>query len=451
VIARQLLKFQLPSPYHKIPSGRGFNVKPYLELLRLVKELGNISKTEVAIFLVQMTNYNKFDTIVSKIKRFRKEISKHKGNRKAFINDVFEREIINIYREDIKADDLRTRESGDTSLAKFLKTKKQNHVDYADAFIRYLRATKFITFEKKTFRMIIAPSRISDVNYLLKTVDREAGLYKTEADFKKYLFNPETLKLLSDDRRYIEWLLKTLSIKYDKKETIESLKNLLERTEEILISRAIRETEDALKNYKEFDDILEVFLKIQKMEVPDPPLYLEWNVWRAMVMMNYANQVKGNFTLDLDGVPLNTALGNMPDIEVEYNGFKIIVEVTMSSGNRQYEMEGEPVARHFGKIQNSSEVPVYCLFIAPKISEGALAHFYNLNQMNTKAYGGKTRIIPMSLGQFVTFITTAKDKGFNNPLTLKNFFESLIEQNFNVEDESKWFQHIHDTVPDWIS
>lgn len=61
VIARQLFKFQLPSPYHKVPTNRGFNVKPYLELLRLVKELGNISKTEIAIFFVQMTHYNKFD------------------------------------------------------------------------------------------------------------------------------------------------------------------------------------------------------------------------------------------------------------------------------------------------------------------------------------------------------------------------------------------------------
>ena len=54
VIARQLFKFQLPSPFHKIPSDRGFNIKPYLELLRLVKELGNISKMEIAIFFMQM-------------------------------------------------------------------------------------------------------------------------------------------------------------------------------------------------------------------------------------------------------------------------------------------------------------------------------------------------------------------------------------------------------------
>lgn len=449
VIARQLFKFQLPSPYHQIPPDRNFNVKPYLELLRLVAELGNISKTEVAIFFVQMTNFNKFDEIVRSIIRFRKAISKYKGNRKVFINNVFTREIEKIYSTEIEANDLKTRESDSITFDKFIRTKRSNHIDYADAFIRYLRATQLITFDKKTFRMIVAPSRKPDVEHILRNVDREAKIFRTEGDYKRYLFNPDTVQLLADDRGYVEWQLKNLTVKFDEKLDTESLKDLLEITEARLISEAIRETEIALKHYREFDDILDVFLKIQKMEVPDPPLYLEWNVWRAMVMLNYAKLVKGNFTLDLDGVPLNTALGNMPDIEVDYDGFKIIVEVTMSSGNRQYEMEGEPVARHFGKVQNNSSVPVYCLFVAPKISEGALAHFYNLNRINTRAYGGMTRIIPMNLSQFVTFITTAKEKGFDNAQNLKAYFDSIIELNFRTDDEAQWYQRINATVPAW--
>jgi hypothetical protein len=450
-IARQLFKFQLPSQYHKVPVDRGFNVKPYLELLRLVKELGNISKTEIAIFFVQMTHYSKFDSVVTAIKKFRSEKSKYKGNRKAFTDDVFTNEILKIYSEEIKGNDLKTRESGDTSLKNFVKTKKRNHNDYADAFIRYLRATQYITFEKRTFRMIVAPSRVAEVDYILKVVDRKAQAYKTEAEYKKYLFDPETLTLLTDDRTYLEKHLAKLSVKFAATSSIEFLKDLLETTEEKLISTAIKQTEVALKNYKEFDDILDVFGKIQKKEVPDPPLYLEWNIWRSMVMINYAKKVQGNFALDLDGVPLNTALGNMPDIEIEYDGFKMILEVTMSSGNKQYEMEGEPVARHFGNLQRKSDVPVYCLFVAPKISEGALAHFFNLNRMNTKAYGGKTRIVPMNLSQFMTFITIAKDKSFNNSKVLKSYLDSVIQKNLSLDDESIWYQQIHDSIPVWVS
>lgn len=450
-IAKQLFKFQLPSPYHKIPTDRGFGVRPYLELLRLTKELGNLSKTEIAIFFVQMTHHSKFDSVVTVIKKFREDAKKNKGNRKAFIEERFTKEILKIYAADIKANNLKTRESGDESLANFIKTKRSNHIDYADAFIRYLRATQLITFDKKTFRMIVAPSRVAEVDYILKNVDRNAFPYKTEAEYKRYLFSPTSLLLLTDDRKYLERQLSKLAVKFDVKASIDSLKNLLEATERKMISAAIQQTEVSLKNYKEFDDVIDVFEKITKKEVPDPPLYLEWNIWRALVMMNYAKEVKGNFAIDLDGVPLNTALGNMPDIEVEYDGFKVIVEVTMSSGNKQYEMEGEPVARHFGKIQNNSAVPVYCLFVAPKISEGALAHFFNLNRFNTKAYGGKTRIVPMSLSQFIAFVTIAKDKRFNHSKILKTYLDSMIKNNQSVDDETIWSQQIHDSIPVWVS
>lgn len=451
VIAKQLFKFQLPSPYHKIPIDRGFNVRPYLELLRLVKMLGNISKTEIAIFFVQLTYYNKFNAVVAKIKKFRKDASKNKGNRKAFIERTFNKEILKVYAEDIKANDLKTRESGDTSLKKFIKTKRGNHIDYADAFIRYLRATQLISFDRKTFRVIIAPSKIKEVDYILNTVDRKALLFKKEQDFKNYLFSSSTLTLLTDNKGYLQRQLDAIKVKYTAKNTIDELKDLLENGEKKKISENIQQAEVALKDYREFDDILDVFLKIQKKEVPDPPLYLEWNIWRAMVMINYAKAVKGNFIIDLDGVPLTTALGNMPDIEIEYNDFKVIVEVTMSSGNKQYEMEGEPVARHFGKVQKNSDVPVYCLFIAPKISEGALAHFFNLNRLNTSAYGGKTRIVPMSLEQFLYFITVAKNKGFNNASILKCYLDSIIHNNQSIEDEVQWYEEIVATIPAWVS
>ena len=451
VIAKQLFKFQLPSPYHKIPEDRGFNVRPYLELLRLVKELGNISKMEVAIFFVQMTHYNKFSSVVDSIKKFRIDASKYKGNRKTFIEERFTKEILKVYAQEIKANNLKTRESDDITITKFVQTKKSNHIDNADAFIRYLRATQFISFEKKTYRMIIAPSRVAEVEYILKNVDRNARPSITEAQYKKYLFDPESLLVLTDDRKYLEKQLAKLSVKFASGVNIETLKDLLETTEKKMITAIIEKAEVALKNYKEFDDIIDVFGKIQNKEVPDQPLYLEWNIWRAMVMINFAKQVKGNFTLDLDGIPLNTALGNMPDIEAEYDGFKMILEVTMSSGNKQYEMEGEPVARHFGNLQRSSDIPVYCLFVAPKISEGALAHFFNLNRMNTKAYGGRTRIVPMSVSQFISFITIARDKSFNNSNVLKSYLDTVIGKNLTLDDESIWYQQIHESIPVWVS
>lgn len=62
VFTRQVLKFQLPSPYHTDSEGRFF-VKPYLEFLRMVYELGSMSKNEVAIFYLQLTHLRDYERI----------------------------------------------------------------------------------------------------------------------------------------------------------------------------------------------------------------------------------------------------------------------------------------------------------------------------------------------------------------------------------------------------
>lgn len=446
-ITKQLLKFQLPSPYHKTPNL--FFVKPYLELLRLIKESESLSKIEIALFFTQLTHFQKFDEIIQMIKTFRTNILTFKGNRKVYIEQCFKEQVLKIYQDDIENLNIKTRESLDISIHKFIKTKRNNLIDYADAFLRYIRATQLVTFDK-SFRAIISPSKVEDVDFILSNISREPTLFESELLFKQYLFSKDSLKLLTDQRDLIIQKLSKFNIQVSEQENLETLKSILEENETRLKQNVIFETTKSLKNYKELDDILDIFQKISTRDVPDPPLYLEWNVWRALVMLNYAQEITGNFTIDLDGIPLCTARGNMPDIELEYDDFKMIVEVTTSTGNKQYEMEGEPVPRHFGNVQLKSEKPVYCLFIAPKISEGTLAHFFNLNKMNTRRYGGKTRIIPFTQKQFVEFIKIAQNKNFNNSKQLKNYFEHLLSENFKSEDEIVWFQHIEDSLKVWL-
>lgn len=449
IITKQLLKFQLPSPYHTSSSNYYF-IKPYLELLRLINTLGSLSKTEISLFFIQLRHINDFEKIVSKITTFRKESSEFKGNRKFFKQEYFKQEIIDIYSDEIKSKNIKTRESEDDSLEKFIKTKKANMNDYADAFIRYLRATELITFQKKTFRVIIANSKKDEVDFILSNIERKPAEFKNQDEFKKYLFSSNNISLLGDNRILLTQKLTKLGV-IVKNENIEILKDLLEERQSEIIKEKIEETKQELKGFKEFDDIIETFNKIIKKQVPDPPLYLEWNVWRAMVMLNFAKSVIGNFSIDLDGMPLNTALGNKPDIEIEYDNFKLIMEVTMSSGNKQYEMEGEPVARHYGKIKQVSTCDVYCIFIAPIISEGTLAHYFNLNKMNTKYYGGKTKIVPFKMTDFINFIKIGKEKTFSNPEKLKKFLDDLLDKNQKMEDEIIWLNEINKSIETWAS
>ena len=448
---RQLLKFQLPLPYHTQSRTVDFNVRLYLELLRLIKAVESLSKTEIALFFSQLTNYSKFDIIVKKILEFRENSKSYKGSRKMYVSKCFENEVLKIFENEIQSKKLKTRESSGTSLQNFIKTKSSNMKDYSDAFIRYIRATELITFQKRTFRLIISPQKIEEVYFLLENTPREALSFSSKKEFGKYLFNPFTLNLLSDDKLLLLEKIKKLGLTdTDTSLDVENLKDILDELHLSIKTRNIEEKKKELKGYRELPDILDVFEQIKKKKVPDAPLFLEWNVWRALVMLNYAKRIDGNFIMDIDGMPLNYAPGNKPDIESEFEDFGIITEVTMSRGNTQFKMESESVPRHYGKAKELLNKEMYCLFIAPKISEGTLAHYFNLNRFNTKLYGGKTKIIPLSIEQFVEFVKVGVESKFSNPELLKNWLKQQWEKNQTLDDEELWSSEINDSIVKWV-
>lgn len=87
IFLRQLLKFQLPSPYHieKDAVKGTFFIRPYLEILRLIRELEYLSFDELKVFAVQLTDYRKFDQIKKKILEFRQNKKKDKGTYKKIL------------------------------------------------------------------------------------------------------------------------------------------------------------------------------------------------------------------------------------------------------------------------------------------------------------------------------------------------------------------------------
>lgn len=449
LFTKQLLKFQLPSPYHTQSPTVNFNVRPYLELLRLINELGSISKTEIALFFLQLVNHNKFDEIKNKILSFRK---KRKSNRnvswKTYVSQEFEKQISIIFEDEITAKDFKTRESSDASFKKFLKTKEGNMKDYADAFFRYIRGTQLVTIDKN-LHLKISNLKQDSVNFLLENTDRNA-LDLNLSEYENYLFDPNQLIVLEDNSQLINSKIKEL----DKSINVESLKideakDLLNDLEIQKKAKTIEETINHLKLRSDLDDILDIFQKIKKKEVPDAPLFLEWNIWRAFAALNHTQAIEGNFIVDLDGMPLNTAPGKKPDIEINYGTFSCIVEVTMSSGETQFNMENSSVPRHFGDLVNKVKHDAYCIFIAPKVSESTKAHFFNLNRFSTKRYGGKTKIVPMSLDDFISFLQVGITHNFQDVNKLKNWLDNLISFNLESEDEEIWFEEIRSKISTW--
>ncbi len=452
VFLRQLLKFQIPSPYHK-PSTKAarFHVKPYLELLRLVRTMGTLTFDELQMFGMQLTDWRDFDVVVQKIKDFRLAKAQNKGNYKKFRNDRLTDELKSVYADRIARGETRTRESGDASLEKFLATQASNTRDYADACFRYLRATGLVAVSHVGKSLSIVPERIEDVDYILVNVSRDPCFVDDERRYAAYLGDASLPLLLTDDKpRLVTKLRKEFpQTTFDDRQNVETLKELLAEAIEQRKSATLRSQVEAIKDYKLYDDIQETFEQIKGNKLYDAPLMLEWNTWRAMTMLD-GGDIRANLKFDDYGKPAVTAQGNMADIVCDYGDFKLIVEVTTASGQRQYEMESEPVSRHLGKIKKASGKPCYCLFIAPTINEACIAHFYALHNMNISYYGGKSTIIPITLDTFQKMLErSCKSPSTPDPSKVRTFLDTSAQLAKTCQDEKQWYDAMQQKAMSW--
>ncbi|MCH5324021.1 MAG: AlwI family type II restriction endonuclease [Eubacterium sp.] len=455
IFLRQLLKFQLPSPYHhenaKIEGT--FCVRPYLEMLRLIRELEFLTFDELKIFAVQLTDYRKFDTIKSKIIQFRQEKEHHKGEYKRFVSETWTNAILDIHSDRIAEGRTKTRETLDDSLNKFIKTQKGNMRDYADACFRYLRYTGLISIVHNRRTITIFDDKKHDVDYILNNVDRNPVFINDEEKYKAYLFNSNMPLLYTDNKENIIDVILRISnrtkrelLTYD----VESLKDLRDEIVSQHKENIIHEQVAEIKSYALYSEIIDTFNEIVSDEYYDAPLMLEYNTWRAMTMLD-GGKIIGNFKFDDVGQPLSTASGNMPDIECDYDDFALSVEVTMQKGQRQYESEGEPVARHFGQLKKRSGKDTYCLFIAPTINEATLAHFFGLNHLSISLYGGKSKIIPLELDQFMKLIENSYSHNTQpTPADIHHFLDLVMFSCRKSKNENMWRTSIQVCVDSWL-
>ena len=453
VFLRQMLKFQVPSPYHKpTENAAKFCVKPYLELLRLVRVMGTLRFDELQIFGMQLTDWHDFETIVQRIEDFRLEKVKYGGRYKKFKSEYFHKELTRIFEDRIAQGNTKTRESSDASIEKFLATQAGNMRDYADACFRYLRATGLVNVSHAGKSLSIVPEREEDVDYILSNVDRNPCFVDDEENYVKYLGNNELPHLLTDDKHLLinRLRMEFPNVVIDENLEVQTLKELLEELTERRKDGVLQQQIEEIKDYKLYDDIQNTFNQIERNNLYDAPLIFEWNTWRAMTMLD-GGEIKANLKFDDYGNPMSTAQGNVPDIVCDYGDFLLSVEVTLASGQRQYEMESEPVSRHLGKIKKTSGKPCYCLFVAPTINEACIAHFYALHNMNISYYGGKSVIVPLPLKVFRKMVEDSYKAAYiPNPIQVRRFFEYSKDLSKECANENVWYERVTDKALCWL-
>lgn len=455
IFLRQLLKYQLPSPYHveNDDTSGVFCVRPYLEILRLVRTLEYLTFDELKIFALQLTDYHNFDTICNKILAFRNEKERFRGKYKKLVDETWTAAIKDLYADTIASGKTKTRETTDASLKKFISTKKSNMRDYTDACFRYLRYTGLVSISHKNRSISIFADKTTEVDYILANVDRKPVFVTDLAQYKQHLFSADRPVLYTDNKdNIIDIIMKIGS--YTKRELIgkelEKLKDLRDDIVQEHKEAVIHEQVAEIKSYALYSEIIDTFNEIISDEYYDAPLMFEYNTWRAMTMLD-GGDIKGNFKFDDSGQPLSTAQGNMPDIECDYKDYAMSVEVTLQSGQRQYETEGEPVARHYGQLKKRSGKDTYCLFIAPNINPAVIAHFFTLNRTNISYYGGKSKIVPLDLDLFMKLVENSYNyKSQPKSSDVRRLLDMIINKVDSSENEIEWYDYIQECASNWL-
>lgn len=465
---KQMLKWQYPSwqhggnprTRHLYSSRDEIGIHPFVATLCACYELNGISKEELAIFLLPTMKDEDVIHSINKIKKFREESGKYRGvERREFIWNTHIEEYARVYVEELKSGQFHTRESLTTDETSFLHKKIRNSLDVADAAFRYFRATGLFTFSADYRRLIVSPLHRNEVRRILNEMEFQiVDFYENVEAFYEYMGNPDIPILPWENEK--ELTEKAISLGVDSKIARESsiieLKNMIENETRQLKQRRLEKYLIAAQAKEEVRDIIETFKRIKQKDVVDPPLFFEWNVWRAFVSMDDCEKPVPNFNLDDDLKPFSTAPGNRADMEIQYNdSFVVLGEVTLSTGARQYDTEGEPVTRHVGRYQKEEQEKrtgrrVYCVFIAPKIDPATRDYFYvHLKHFNNPEFGGYLNMIPLSMEQFIDIFEFVKSMKNFNRYVFKDFLDRVVNLREITNTGEEWGKGISKVIREW--
>ena len=252
----------------------------------------------------------------------------------------------------------------------------------------------------------------------------------------------------------------SISSRYKKASTHAERQQIISALEERMVELQVQSEEREIRQELavSLEKVKQSFAEIdnKKFEVLDRPLMYEWNTWRAMVLINDVKAIQGNFVTDPDGNPVTTAGGGKPDILVEYASFWLTVEVTLSSGLRQFESEGEPVSRHLGDLQRltverGDERPVFCMFIAESVVETVFGHFLTLARCKNQRALGSLKIVPMRRQVFENLVEgSLKHPGFSEQV-LRALLESFFSPAALQLGELDWGKLIDTGIGDFFA
>lgn len=374
---------------------------------------------------------------------------------------------------DLKRQGANLKELEKRFLSYYLNLKSSSWRDYIDVTTRYFRMSGVLTIHRS--RISIAETYKDIVEWILSY----RWYLKKNGDYLEYLHN-HTLPALPQDK--IDYLWQTTEgtlrdvIKLSQATKIqiepEVVKIDKEITDPLVLRKQLLRLTNAKRELKEYeymlslhhegsaiDKIIEYFYSIKYNDILGyRPTHFEWNVWRGFLAIDKLSKFPHecrNFNVDDDLQPRSNAPGGKPDMVFYYKDYILVVEVTLSTGETQYNTEHEPVPRHVVRVMEQEKGrDVYSLFVAPQININTAIHFYakmtsvpHVNSNGEKVY---PKIIPLSLDEYILLLKIFQKKRYL-PLQLKKLLNDIIalKNKPDITDGSHWLNYIRGCIVKW--
>lgn len=454
IFLRQLMKYQIPSPLEKSGT-QHFHVRPFRLLLRFLKRaqeenLIGLTKHEIAMYVINVLDEDDslaFETAIAQIKDYRTQYNSLVG--KVAKNELARKRLVEV--------------------AEIVGLKPGSLFDYADSNGRYALMSGLLTLRGN--KLVIADSRLPIVEAIFTDGTSLVG----DTRYLEFFYNPNAPLLPTDDILFLKREIVELEKRFVGLATLvgespalpdppvsetlprlqayeKRLRTALQQVREIQFYRTQR-LPDALDEIEDLLEDISAGTGVFFGGGAYAPAFLEWAIWRLFLAINDLvgpiNKTRG-FNIDEDMNPTHHAKGGAADLTFTYEDFKLVCEMTLTSGSQQFAKEGEPVTRHVYKvIKETVDKPVYGLFVAKDLDPNTSDAFHNARYWSSGKTSVPTPVVALEIRQIIKLIRCMKVQ----PVTsadIRRLLDSILALQQAHQNGPSWYDAYSAHYETWL-
>ena len=461
VLLNYCLKWVVPTPEHRVFSEQnGFNIRPFVGSLALIQRVNTIwaktgnqpvglSREEFENYAPTLIDFNFIDNYAQKIIDARVAVRSKKSAADKLA--ISEQHVLKHLRSCL--------ESGEVT-----QTHRNNLKDFGDNAIRYFRQTGFIEYRGAGKYIDISTVVVPQVEMLISHELYKPIKFESADSYFDFVSNVDSFtppwaddEHLKSVKVHLREVLKkegvdVVDVSTKGQKTFNKVRgedNEIRELRKAVVQSRLNGLKKQSRNSEFVQGLVDEYSGLLGRTYGGylpKPVALEFNTFKTFLTLNDAVSVKANYPMGDDGEPISTAPGGATDLICEYKDFVLSVEVTMSRGNTQWVMEGQPVQRHLRTIEDEFSKPAYALFLAPKLHADTVETFWIANVHGYQ--GSQQRIIPLEMATWCDYLIQKKSQ-----LVGGNYFHSELKKFLNdglpsakqYSNSLEWKQRINST------